>query len=102
LKVGPAVGETATQYLAGTLQYLSTHGPGSGGLVTIDDGAPALEWTRPTPLANDPELGITSFWLYAENGGNAYWIAFQTDSKHYASELPGVEAVMLSFKGTGP
>jgi Protein of unknown function (DUF2510) len=101
LKVGPVAGETATQYLAGTLQYLSTHGPGSGGLVTMNDGAPALEWSRPTPLANDPNLAITSFWLYAENDGNAYWIAFQTDTEHYASELPGVEAVMLNFKGTG-
>jgi hypothetical protein len=101
LKVGPAAGETATQYLAGTLQYLSTRGPGSGGLVTINDGAPALEWSRPTPLANDPTLAITSFWLYAENDGNAYWIAFQTDTEHYASELPGVEAVMLNFKATG-
>jgi hypothetical protein len=101
LKVSPAAGETATQYLAGTLQYLSTHGPGSGGLVTINDGAPALEWSRPTPLANDPTLAITSFWLYAENDGKAYWIAFQTDAEHYASELPGVEAVMLNFKATG-
>jgi hypothetical protein len=101
LKVGPAAGETAAQYLAGTLQYLSTHGPGSGGMVTINDGAPALEWTRPTPIANYPKLAITSFWLYAENGGNVYWIAFQTDTVHYASELPGVEAVMLNFKGTG-
>jgi hypothetical protein len=101
LKVSPAAGETATQYLAGTLQYLSTRGPGSGGLVTINDGAPALEWSRPTPLANDPTLAITSFWLYAENDGNAYWIAFQTDTEHYASELPGVEAVMLNFKATG-
>ncbi|MGD0811366.1 MAG: DUF2510 domain-containing protein [Acidimicrobiales bacterium] len=101
LKEAPTAGETATQYLAGTLQYLSTHGPGSGGLVTINDGAPGLEWTRPTPLANDPGLGITSFWLYAEKGGTAYWIAFQTDSQHYATELPGVEAVMLNFKATG-
>lgn len=101
LKVAPTAGETATQYLAGTLQYLSTHGPGSGGLVTMDDGAPALEWSRPTPLANDPNLSITSFWLYAENDGSAYWIAFQTDTEHYASELPDVEAVMLNFKGTG-
>jgi hypothetical protein len=101
LKVGPTTGETATQYLTGTLQYLTTHGPGSGGLVTINDGAPALEWTRPTPLANDSTLGITSFWLYAESGGNVYWMAFQTDSQHYASELPGVEAVMLNFKATG-
>jgi hypothetical protein len=101
LKAVPAAGETATQYLAGTLQYLSTHGPGSGGLVTMNDGAPALEWSRPTPLANDPNLAITSFWLYAENDGKAYWIAFQTDTVHYASELPSVEAVMLNFKGTG-
>jgi hypothetical protein len=101
LKVSPAANETATQYLAGTLQYLSTHGPGSGGLVTVNDGAPALEWSRPTPLANDPNLAITSFWLYAENDGHAYWVAFQTDTEHYASELPGVEAVMLNFKGTG-
>jgi hypothetical protein len=101
LKVGPTAGETATQYLTGTLQYLTTHGPGSGELVTINDGAPALEWSRPTPLANDPTLGITSFWLYAEKGSNVYWMAFQTDSQHYASELPGVEAVMLNFKATG-
>ena len=101
LKVRPAAGETATQYLTGTLQYLATHGPGSGRLVIINDGAPALEWSRPTPLADDPNLAITSFWLYAENGGKAYWIAFQTDTEHYVSELPGVEAVMLNFKGTG-
>ncbi len=101
LKVGPTAGETATQYLTATLQYLTTHGPGSGALVTINDGAPGLEWTRPTPLANDPTLGITSFWLYAEHDGNIYWMAFQTDSQHYATELPGVEAVMLNFKATG-
>jgi hypothetical protein len=91
----------ATQYLLGTFQYLRTHGPGSGGLVILDDGAPGLEWTRPTPLENAPGLGITSFWLYAVRGSNAYWIAFQTDSEDYASELPAVEVVMLNFKGTG-
>ncbi|HUC15169.1 MAG TPA: hypothetical protein VMS00_12020, partial [Acidimicrobiales bacterium] len=101
LKSGPAGGETATQYLLENLQYLRTHGPGSGGLVTIDDGAPGLEWTRPTPLANAPGLGITSFWLYAVRGSSVYWIAFQTDSQDYASELPAVEAVMLNFKATG-
>ncbi len=101
LKSGPAPDEVATQYLLATLQYLRTHGPGSGGLVTLDDGAPGLEWTRPTPLENAPSLSITSFWLYAVRGNSVYWIAFQTDSEDYASELPGVEAVMLNFKGTG-
>jgi hypothetical protein len=101
LKSGPAPDEMATQYLLATLQYLRTHGPGSGGLVTLDDGAPGLQWTRPTPLENAPSLAITSFWLYAVRGNSVYWIAFQTDSEDYASELPGVEAVMLNFKGTG-
>ena len=101
LKSGPAPDETATQYLMATRQYLRTHGPGSGGLVTLNDGAPGLEWTRPTPLENAPGLAVTSFWLYAERGSSVYWIAFQTDSEDYASELPGVEAVMLNFKGTG-
>jgi hypothetical protein len=101
LKSGPAPDEMATQYLLATLQYLRTHGPGSGGLVTLDDGAPGLEWTRPTPLENAPGLAVTSFWLYAVRGTSVYWIAFQTDSEDYASELPGVEAVMLNFKGTG-
>ncbi len=101
LKSGPAPDEMATQYLSGTLQYLRTHGPGSGGLVTLDDGAPGLEWTRPTPLENAPGLAITSFWLYAVRGSSAFWIAFQTNSGDYASELPAVEAVILNFKGTG-
>ncbi len=101
LKSGPAPDEMATQYLLATLQYLRTHGPGSGGLVTLDDGAPGLEWTRPTPLENAPGLAIMSFWLYAVRGNSVYWIAFQTDSEDYAAELPGVEAVMLNFKGTG-
>ncbi len=101
LKSGPAPDEMATQYLLATLQYLRTHGPGSGGLIALDDGAPGLEWTRPTPLGNAPGLAITSFWLYAVRGSSVYWIAFQTDSEDYASELPAVEAVMLNFKGTG-
>ncbi len=101
LKSGPAPDEVATQYLLATLQYLKTHGPGTGGLVSLDDGAPGLAWTRPTPLENAPGLAITSFWLYAVRGSSVYWVAFQTDSEDYASELPGVEAVMLNFKGTG-
>jgi Protein of unknown function (DUF2510) len=101
LKTGPAPDEMATQYLSATLQYLRTHGPGSGGLVTLDDGAPGLTWTRPTPLSNAPGLAITSFWLYAERGSSVYWIAFQTDTQDYASELLAVEPVMLKFKGTG-
>jgi hypothetical protein len=98
---GEPAGETASEYLIELGIMLRDQGAGDGSIVTLDNGAPAIEWQRPDTLEEAPDIPITDYLMYAEDGKALYMMAFETDTVHFASEIGGVKRVMLSFKGTG-